>query len=224
MYSFLHRSFQEYFVAVFLADRRVPRMGELFLPIASRFPSDSVISLLIEMNKEAFEEKYFAPLLGQLRKEIERVSGTDGPSHVLSLFASEFGGNSRHKAERLTPEKWLSILRMALSFYIKSEQASRFANTDKRLWDELAVKLLSLKGAEADGTLNDEIKKKKRKKINRSFIMPVADIPEEVLRQTKLYRCLMVACEEIEKLDGILKRNLSQKTDLVGDLLKQFQS
>ena len=58
VYSFLHRSFQEYFSAVFLAERQIPKMEEFFLPIVARNETDSVIALLREMNNEAFENKY----------------------------------------------------------------------------------------------------------------------------------------------------------------------
>ena len=40
VYSFLHRSFQEYFSAVFLAERQIPKMEEFFLPIVARNETD----------------------------------------------------------------------------------------------------------------------------------------------------------------------------------------
>jgi hypothetical protein len=202
IFSFLHRSFQEYFTAVFLADRQVPRNEELFLSIAARLHSDSVIALLKEINNDAFENKYFGPLIAQLRNEIDRIGVGENPSEILSLFFLSFSGNRKNKAEGLSPGKWGPLLYL-VDFHKKS--AKDFAFTEKKLWDELAVRLL-----------------RHLHSSDRRFDIAVKEIPVALLKETRLYKGLLETCGAIQSCDNELKRSVSHKTDLVKELLRRL--
>ena len=71
-YSFILRSFQEYFVAVFLSERQVPQASLVFNHILNGIDSD-VLELLMEINRESFEIKYFNHQLRILIKDLKQI-------------------------------------------------------------------------------------------------------------------------------------------------------
>jgi predicted NACHT family NTPase len=73
-YSFIHRSFQEYFTAVFIAERQHEMIPQIIDHFIHDLDATSVIALLHEMNPTALEETYLRPQLKKLRK---RMSGID---------------------------------------------------------------------------------------------------------------------------------------------------
>lgn len=87
-YAFCHRSFQEYFVAVYLRDYRgddLPKMIELAL---RRGQGEHVIEFLFEIDKKDLERHYILP---NLRKIITRIeSKTKESSEGARLIARHF--------------------------------------------------------------------------------------------------------------------------------------
>jgi hypothetical protein len=71
-YSFILRSFQEYFVAVFLSERQVPQASLVFNHILNGIDSN-VLELLMEINRESFETKYFNHQLRILIKDLKQI-------------------------------------------------------------------------------------------------------------------------------------------------------
>jgi len=68
-YSFLHRSFQEYGVAEFLANEELDNYSEIINHIASR-RGDNVIFLTFCLNQNKLDEKYFLPELKKFKKHL----------------------------------------------------------------------------------------------------------------------------------------------------------
>ncbi len=61
--SFIHRSFQEYFVAYFLAFREFDQWDDFVFDVIKNHPNDSVIALVMQLNSDRFERHFFiAPL------------------------------------------------------------------------------------------------------------------------------------------------------------------
>jgi hypothetical protein len=97
LYSFLHRSFQEYFTAIFLSERQTENMGALFERIAAEL-ADAVLPLLFEMNRNAFETKYFAGKIHEWRKELDQINVDQEPQKVLAMIYQDLtivGGDIR---------------------------------------------------------------------------------------------------------------------------------
>lgn len=214
VFSFLHRSFQEYFTAVFLADRQLPNIPDLFLSVAARFPRDSVIPLLMEMNKDAFEAKCLKPVVSKLRQEIDRVPGTQ-PQRLLSIFVSHFHGNSDENAEGLKTEKPLSIIEVISQYYCDDRLVMEFGRSSKNLWDELVRKCLKASGPGVTRQRNGE-------SLRKEVALDTADLDPRLFQQTRLCNCVIRTAQEVEKLDEKLNRDFSRKTDLITVLLEQF--
>jgi len=68
-YTFSHRSFQEYFAAVFISTSQSIDTGLVIDELLNNNPGDNSIDLLFELNRELVEQSWLAPHL----KEIERL-------------------------------------------------------------------------------------------------------------------------------------------------------
>jgi NACHT domain len=86
-FSFLHRSFQEYFSAVFLAERQLPEMDRLFDKILENDAGNNVLNLLFEMNQDALESKFLIKKVRQFRNELIKLNPK---RHLPQLLAMIF--------------------------------------------------------------------------------------------------------------------------------------
>jgi hypothetical protein len=85
-YSFLHRSFQEYFTALFLAQRQLEHSEEIIEAIANKQIYDNVLSLLVDMNREAFETKYFKRKLKEFEHRLSKIDIEKNPREMYRLL------------------------------------------------------------------------------------------------------------------------------------------
>lgn len=71
-YIFSHRSFQEYFAALFLKDLNdeMQKIASSFLISDGRFLNDNVFDMLFDMSKDRFEKNILIPILQNLEHEI----------------------------------------------------------------------------------------------------------------------------------------------------------
>lgn len=91
-YSYIHRSFQEYFCAVFLSTRDMPRLGELVERIAKEKPADSVLYLLEDINREKYQKEFLLPRVSEWCKELRDINEDKNPSKIFDMiyFALSF--------------------------------------------------------------------------------------------------------------------------------------
>jgi hypothetical protein len=207
-YSFIHRSFQEYFVALFLAERQTPEMDRLLERVCANYAGDAVIALLIEMNRDAFESKYFRTKIRRLRKEMDKLDQTNC-SKILSLFYDVIAVRDGKEMAAIRHGKWSNILRIAQRHY-----DSRFAENIERShpfhWNQLvrdAAEHISRKRMEEPDPLSrDEIY--------------VASIPSEIVASSPVFEHLMQARDDVRKLDDGLRRASSAKKNLIVNVLR----
>jgi len=82
-FAFLHRSFQEYFSALFLSTRDFDAFFPCVDQIAKRdYDTMSVLVFLAEMNRDLFERRYAGPKIRELAKETR----TNNYKKFLGLF------------------------------------------------------------------------------------------------------------------------------------------
>ncbi len=86
--SFLHRSFQEYFTALFLAYRDAPQIGKIIETVVENLYEDTAIPMLVDMNKPAFEAKYFKKKLEKFCKDLSKVDISSNPLSVFKMIFS----------------------------------------------------------------------------------------------------------------------------------------
>lgn len=87
-FAFLHRSFQEYFSAVFLASRSVEAFADIVDAVARTDFNLAVIRFLFEMNREAIERNYVIPRLKSVISVLKQALGSHDVSSALEFFFS----------------------------------------------------------------------------------------------------------------------------------------
>lgn len=92
--AFLHRSFQEYFVALFLAERQGEEIEALIQQVIDPLQRDNVTGLLIEINRDSFETKFFAKKVSQLKGVVEKIDIRKTPK---KFFDQIYLGLSLHR-------------------------------------------------------------------------------------------------------------------------------
>lgn len=87
--SYIHRTFQEYFVAVFLSTQNIEEWGDLIERLVREKPNDSVISLLRGINKDRFNREFLAPRLARLCEYLRDIDIDVNPAKAFLLFYFE---------------------------------------------------------------------------------------------------------------------------------------
>ena len=114
---FTHRSFQEYFVAVYIVSTSDENQRKLLDRYWKYITSDSVFELVAELNLESIERNLLIPKLTRLFSEIQ-VSRTVGVSHaaryIKCAFSSfNFGGDNLFASVKDLDENFPRVLQLA---------------------------------------------------------------------------------------------------------------
>lgn len=87
-YVFCHRSFQEYFVAVYLRDYRGDDAGDLYKAALSRGPGENVAEFIYEIDRKSLELSYVIPGLKRVISSSERKM--EGANDKYRIFLHHF--------------------------------------------------------------------------------------------------------------------------------------
>lgn len=89
-FVFCHRTFQEYFTAVYLRDYRGEDISQLYDLAMSRGQGENVIEFIYEMDKHAFEVHYVIPRLKNIVASISKsMKNGDDSLAIMRHFFSE---------------------------------------------------------------------------------------------------------------------------------------
>jgi hypothetical protein len=72
-YLFSHRSFQEYFSALFISRTHSADVAKIIDKVALYATEDSMLNMLFDMNRELVETKWIIPKLAELRKVLSKI-------------------------------------------------------------------------------------------------------------------------------------------------------
>jgi len=81
-YTYIHRSFQEYFSALFLVGYHEDNLFELIMNVAER-DNDSTLSMLKELDESKFELSWLIPTLDEYISSLGRAIESESPSKAL---------------------------------------------------------------------------------------------------------------------------------------------
>ncbi|WP_338832026.1 NACHT domain-containing protein [Bradyrhizobium sp. 27S5] len=122
--AFLHRSFQEYFTALFLAQRDVPQIGKIIELLVESAREDNVISMLIDMNRPAFEAKFYEDRIRKLSAALHKIDIDNHPIKVFRMLFSaiHYDGEDDHLDNKVTvvvsnSKGWFSTYALLRQFY-----------------------------------------------------------------------------------------------------------
>jgi predicted NACHT family NTPase len=203
VYSFLHRSFQEYFVAVFLAERQLPQIGRVFKKIIQEIRGDNVARLLFEINRDAFESRYLMPVLRELRKDVEKVDFEREPAKALSLIYSSFMLHDG-VVTAYSQTARSGVLSLISTFY-QCGAVTKFANTARQeQWQVVADLTIDKDSSKRNGNLTLTIG---------------SSVPDAAVKGSPFFENLLAMKGEIITLEKDLKRKLEGRSNLVSALL-----
>jgi len=89
-YTFVHRSFQEYFAAVFISQTESIDIAPALDIIVVDSLTDNVISIAFDLNKEKLEKHWILPKLKKLKEEIKTTRNKNYPYSALALIYHSF--------------------------------------------------------------------------------------------------------------------------------------
>jgi hypothetical protein len=115
-YSFTHRSFQEYFCALFLKSSPALKIDKAVDLIAPRQDSDSVVDILFDMDRDRLERDWVIPFLQKIEKKLSAAEGK-GATALMEIFAPTLTARS-YKPEGKRQNR--------LSLILSSETVSSF--------------------------------------------------------------------------------------------------
>jgi hypothetical protein len=201
-YSFLHRSFQEYFVAVFLAERQLPKMYALFDRIFNS-SGDYVFALLFELNREAFEMKFFAEKVRHLRAKFGDVESEMQSRSVLSSFYEDISFEQNGISTTSVHGEY-STIEFLDRYYFKHKIIHEI---DRRL--EKIAELTEFEEFELDGA--------------ERIAFQVQSISPLWMKKTGLHDVIVKLVKDIQQLDEELQAEIKSKQDFVSEFLTNPQ-
>jgi hypothetical protein len=75
---FVHRSFQEYFTALYIKNYKGPDLGDVIAEAFQNGHGENTLEFVYELDQSSFEKKYVLPRLRKINNRFEKHSNTDG--------------------------------------------------------------------------------------------------------------------------------------------------
>lgn len=122
-FSFIHRSFQEYFASVFLSEREFKDSFKYIDRVMADLWRDNVIWFLIDMNKDAFERKYFVKKVNLLKNKISRINSEHKYKEILNLFIPGILDRDGESTGYILGP-WIRIIHVIYQYYRPKSRAS----------------------------------------------------------------------------------------------------
>lgn len=146
IYTFTHRSFQEYFSANCIARVAIREIDKIFSEFAKRY-SDSVMSMVYDINPDLFREKYIIPYAKKYRAFINRKTKRG----IYESFASKVGAeftvtvSPRNIGKRSKEDKERREYNIGLSF--EGEMKEFYHNMLKIIGNDREKKLVETRNS-----------------------------------------------------------------------------
>lgn len=125
-YTFSHRSFQEYFVARFIKDAEPELQKKLIEKYFDNIGSDSVFSLLYEMDRVLVEKTLFIPRLNKMFKnlKINKNVGVTHKNRLMKMFYKDIiiDANSISATFIKGINPYMRLMSMIVNYYTTKER------------------------------------------------------------------------------------------------------
>jgi NACHT domain len=133
-YVFCHRSFQEYFVAVFLRDYRSDDIQELYDSALSRGQGENVIEFIYEMDRHSFDVNYVIPHLHRIIKDVKNSMRTEDDGLTIARYfiqSIQFTGENKFAGWKINHRDEVTFLFNVVSIYPEISLVNVFLDLEK---------------------------------------------------------------------------------------------
>ncbi|WP_347911345.1 NACHT domain-containing protein [Pseudomonas grandcourensis] len=87
-FTFTHRSFQEYFTALFMVNYVSSDKFDLFERVVFSNSRDDVVSMIFDMNKDLIEQEWIIPRLEKLKTIVKRETAVEKLATVKKIYSA----------------------------------------------------------------------------------------------------------------------------------------
>jgi hypothetical protein len=120
-YTFVHRSFQEYFVSYYLMKINPEQIINVHNKISIRSFNDNVLGMMYEMDSDRFEELWVFPALKKIRDTLKRIDINCVSDCILQLYG--------------TDEVYIDKNRNVFPVYMYGHECSSLLFSLEKIWD-----------------------------------------------------------------------------------------
>lgn len=132
-YAFTHRSFQEYFTALFVVNLTSNNRYEIFDKIAFINDRDNVISMIFDINPTLLEQAWVVPRIESLIHDYSMIPSTN--EGKLEMLSKTYSAIVTHDYDGHEPEAENSTVQIAYRLYDQPDDHPRFLMLLQRLYD-----------------------------------------------------------------------------------------
>jgi len=111
--SFVHRSFQEYFCALFLLRNSEVDLRSSIAHVIRTYPDSAIVPMIAQMNLDLLEQKWILPFVHDLLKELKDVDLNKSPSRFLELVIQ----NLTFEYSKSNPKGFMFTLGIGVAHY-----------------------------------------------------------------------------------------------------------
>lgn len=130
IFTFSHRSFQEYFAAYFISKSQSIDTGKVLDTIARSHFTDNVINMLFELNKEQIETKWIIPRLKESLNKCKKPLESNDIIGFLSIFYEAFSLHEDGIGLQFSDKKSLGHFTSVLHRLYRNDSGIYFKNND----------------------------------------------------------------------------------------------
>lgn len=128
VYTFTHRSFQEYFSAYFISRSQSIDFSGVMDSMVQGYFRDSVIEMLFELNREQIEMNWVLPKLKELVPKCEAVDSVDNTVAFLNIFYEALTVHDEGIAFQFSESKREGYFSSLLTHIYRSQAKQIFVN------------------------------------------------------------------------------------------------
>lgn len=105
IYSYVHRSFQEYFFALFLSTNEIDGWDSIIERIIIEKPNDSVLQLLSDIDRDRFEREFLSSRVEGLCSDLKKIDISKTPGKAFLLFFLSVSASTDERSNGIS--SWL---------------------------------------------------------------------------------------------------------------------
>ncbi|WP_180162286.1 NACHT domain-containing protein [Sinorhizobium medicae] len=215
--TFIHRSFQEYFAALFISRSPPSEIFEIIEALVSRGSVDSVISMIVQLNEGVVEQEWVLPKLRELDNLFE------GKRSDIALISSALGTPQFHSG--LTYTKSARIDRNSFRIILRE-----YSEVDRRRTDDYADDTRSISSyVEEQQSLADKQQPHNRaalgarKRESQGQAFNIAVLPANLISGLRCVRETAADLRELRKIKDALEEKQEKRSDGIRGLLAKYK-